>query len=52
MDLLSGNYENIFVMDDFNADVENINLKNFCDLYDSNYINKVLDGVLFRATFY
>ena len=27
LDLLSGNYENIFLMGDFNADMENINLK-------------------------
>ena len=52
LDLLSGNYENIFVMGDFDADMENINFKNFCDLYNSNYINKVLHGVLFRTTFY
>ena len=31
LDLLSGNYENIFRMGDFNAVMENINLKNFCD---------------------
>ena len=39
-------------MGDFDADMENINFKNFCDLYNSNYINKVLHGVLFRTTFY
>ena len=33
-DLLSGNYENIFLMGEFNADVEKINLKKFCDLYN------------------
>ena len=33
LDLLSGNYESIFLIGDFNADMENINLRNFCDLY-------------------
>ena len=27
LNLLSGNYENVFLMGDFNADMENINLK-------------------------
>ena len=33
LDLLSGNYESIFLIGDFNADMENVNLRNFCDLY-------------------
>ena len=40
LDLLSGNYENIFLMGDFNADMENINLKNFCDLYNFKILIK------------
>ena len=34
LDLLSGNYENIFLMGDFNADIENIILKSLCHLYN------------------
>ena len=41
LDLLSGNYENIFLMGDFNADMENISLKHFCDLYNLKNLIKV-----------
>ena len=46
LDLLSGNYENIFLMADFNADMENINLKNFCDLY--NFKNLIKEPTCFK----
>ena len=39
LNLLSGNYENIFLMGNFNADMENINLISFCGLY--NFINLI-----------
>ena len=41
LDLLSGNYENIFRMGDFNADMENVSLKHFCDLYNLKNLIKV-----------
>ena len=46
LDLLSGNYENIFLIVDFNADMENINLKNFCDLY--NFKNLIKEPTCFK----
>ena len=46
LDLLSGNYENIFLMGDFNADMENINLKNLCDLY--NFKNLIKEPTCFK----
>ena len=33
LDLLSTNYDNILLLGDFNAEVENNFLKKFCDLY-------------------
>ena len=44
LDLLLGNYENIFLMGDFNADMENVNLKHFCDLYNLKNLIKVPTG--------
>ena len=41
LDLLSGNYENIFLIGDFNADMENVSLKHFCDLYNLKNLIKV-----------
>ena len=32
--LLLGNYENIFLMDDFNCDMHNVDLQDFCKLYN------------------
>ena len=46
LDLLSGNYENIILMGDFNAAMENINLKNFCDLY--NFKNLIKEPTCFK----
>ena len=46
LDLLSGNYENIFLMGDFNVDMENINLKDFCDLY--NFKNLIKEPTCFK----
>ena len=41
LDLVSRNYENIFLMGDFNADMENVSLKHFCDLYNLKNLIKV-----------
>ena len=41
LELLSGNYENIFLMGDFNADMKNVSLKHFYDLYNLKNLIKV-----------
>ena len=46
LDLLSGNFENIFLMGDFNVDMENINRKVFCDLY--NFKNLIKEPTCFK----
>ena len=41
IDLFSSNYENIFLMGDFNAGLDNAVLKDFCNLYNlTSLINK------------
>ena len=45
-DLLSGNHENIFLMGELNANVEKINLKKFCDLY--NFQNLIKEPTCFK----
>ena len=40
IDLFSSNYENVLLMGDFNAGLDNAVLKDFCNLYDlTNLIN-------------
>ena len=34
LDLLSGNYENIFLMGHFNYDIQNAGLEDFCELFN------------------
>ena len=41
LDLLSGNYGNVFLMGDYNCDMDNIDLKNFCSLYNLKSLIKV-----------
>ena len=41
IDLFSSNYQNVILMEDFNADLDNAVSKDFCDLYLTNLINKV-----------
>ena len=46
LDLLSGNYGNVFLMGDFNADLENISLKSLCDLY--SFKNLIKEPTCFK----
>ena len=46
LDLLSGNYEIIFLMSDFNDNTEDINLKNFWDLH--NFKNLIKEPTCFK----
>ena len=41
LDLLSTSYDNILLLDDFNAEVENNFLKEFCDLYGTKSLIKI-----------
>ena len=39
--LLLGNYKNIFLMGDFTSDMDNVDLKDFCNLYNLKSLTKV-----------
>ena len=41
LDFLSTNYDNILLLGDFNAEVENNFLKEFCDLYEMKSLIRV-----------